>query len=164
MQYVTTYSSPLGVMLLAADEAGLTGAWFEGAKYYAKGLDPLHQKVEVSVLTQAKRWLDVYFAGKNPGETPEIHLMGSEFQIAVWELLRRIPYGAVTTYGELAQKIAAQRNLTRMSAQAVGGAVGRNPISILVPCHRVLGSSGSLTGYAGGLERKSRLLTLEGAG
>lgn len=115
------------------------------------------------VFTDAKGWLDSYFSSKRPGDLPSLHLMGTPFQMEVWALLRAVPYGETTTYGALAARLAAQRGLERMSAQAVGGAVGRNPVSIMVPCHRVVGGDGKLTGYAGGLERKLELLTLEGA-
>ena len=164
MTYLQTYSSPLGELLLAADETGLTGAWFEGQKYFARTLTGERIERETSVLAEAKRWLDRYFSGEAPDRLPPLHPQGSDFQKAVWELLVRIPYGRTVTYGELAAALAAQQQgRARMSAQAVGGAVGHNPISILIPCHRVVGSDGSLTGYAGGVERKARLLQLEGA-
>lgn len=161
MQLTGTYHSPLGEMLLACDELGLTGIWFQGAKYEALHLDPNHQEQEMPILQEAKAWLDRYFAGLAPGDLPPIHLVGTPFQLLVWELLREIPYGETRTYGELAEQIAQRRGLKRMSAQAVGGAVGRNPLSIMIPCHRVVGADGSLTGYAGGVERKRALLTLE---
>lgn len=162
MQYTTTYQSPLGELLLACDEIGLTGLWFEGEKFYALSLDKEHKKKEMPVFTEVKRWLDIYFSGHNPGFMPPIHMIGSNFQMSVWELLTQIPYGETTTYGALAKSIAKKRGLSRMSAQAVGGAVGHNEISIIVPCHRVVGTGGSLTGYAGGVDRKLKLLTLEG--
>lgn len=109
-----------------------------------------------------RKWLDIYFSGKEPDFMPPVHMIGSPFRLSVWELLRQIPYGETVTYGELAKMVAEKRGLSRMSAQAVGGAVGHNEISIIVPCHRVVGSDGSLTGYAGGVDRKERLLTLEG--
>ena len=117
---------------------------------------------ETPVLEETKRWLDIYFAGREPDFLPPLHLAGSPFRQEVWALLRQIPYGETTTYRALAEAVARKRGLRRMSAQAVGGAVGHNPISIIVPCHRVVGSDGSLTGYAGGLERKVQLLRLEG--
>ena len=162
MQYTTTYQSPLGEILLAADEIGLTGLWFEGEKYYALALDPEHEEKEVPVFSEVKRWLNIYFSGQEPDFMPPLHMIGSPFQMEVWALLRKIPYGQTTTYGEFARQIAKQRGLPRMSAQAVGGAVGHNELSILVPCHRVVGTSGSLTGYAGGVDKKHFLLTLEG--
>ena len=163
MTYLQTYSSPLGEFLLAADETGLTGAWFEGQKYFARALPEDCAKRETPVLAGVKHWLDRYFAGEAPGSLPPLHPQGSDFQKAVWELLVRIPYGATVTYGELAAALAARQGQARVSAQAVGGAVGRNPISVIVPCHRVVGANGSLTGYAGGIGRKVKLLTLEGA-
>lgn len=162
MQYTAKYQSPLGEILLAADEVGLTGLWFDGEKFYADNLDPEHEEKEVSVFETVRRWLELYFSGKEPDFMPPIHMIGSPFQLDVWELLRQIPYGETVTYGELAKMIAGQRGLSRMSAQAVGGAVGHNKISIIVPCHRVVGADGSLTGYAGGMHRKEQLLTLEG--
>ena len=164
MTYLQTYSSPLGELLLAADETGLTGAWFEGQKYFARTLTGERIERETSVLAEAKRWLDRYFSGEAPDRLPPLHPQGSDFQKAVWELLVRIPYGRTVTYGELAAALAVQQGRERMSAQAVGGAVGHNPISILIPCHRVVGSGGSLTGYAGGIDRKMKLLEMERAG
>lgn len=161
MQYISTYQSPLGEILLACDDGGLTGLWFKDAKFYALGLDKEHEMREHSVLTEAKRWLDIYFSGQEPDFMPPIHMIGSPFRLAVWEILRQIPYGRTTTYGAIAKRLAAQRDLPQMSAQAVGGAVGHNPISIIIPCHRVVGSNGSLTGYAGGLQKKIKLLTCE---
>ena len=162
MQYITTYSSPVGGILLAADDIGLTGLWFDGEKFYAKSLDPVHTEKEVPVFKGVKRWLDLYFSGKKPDFMPPVHMIGSAFQLSVWNILTEIPYGQTTTYGEIARQIAARRGVDRMSAQAVGGAVGHNEISIIVPCHRVVGTNGSLTGYAGGVDKKVRLLTLEG--
>jgi len=154
--YTQHYDSPLGGILLAADDTGLTGLWFEGQKYFARTLDAVHQEQETAVLSEARRWLDVYFGGQEPDFTPPLHPAGSSFQQEVWALLRRIPCGQTTTYGVLARQLAAERGLSRMSAQAVGGAVGRNVISIIIPCHRVVGTNGSLTGYAGGIEKKGR--------
>ena len=131
MQYTSQYKSPLGNILLAADEIGLTGLWFEGQKYFALYLDKEHKEKDLPVLQEAKRWLDIYFAGKEPNF--------------------------------IAQILAGKKGLAKMSAQAVGGAVGHNEISIIVPCHRVVGASGSLTGYAGGINKKIELLKLEGA-
>ena len=162
MQYTTTYQSPLGEILLAADEIGLTGLWFEGEKFYAEGLDPVNEEKDSPVFDDVKRWLDNYFSGQEPDFIPPLHMFGSDFRQCVWTILREIPYGETTTYGALARRIAAERGLERISAQAVGGAVGHNEISIIVPCHRVVGADGSLTGYAGGIQRKVELLTLEG--
>lgn len=163
MQYISHYHSPLGDILLAADSAGLTGLWFEGQKYFALYLDKEHEEKELPVFEEAKRWLDIYFSGKNPDFQVPLHFTGTDFQNEVWEILYAIPYGQTTTYGEIAAQLAKKRGLPRMSAQAVGGAVGHNEISIIVPCHRVVGASGSLTGYAGGIEKKIELLRLEGA-
>lgn len=157
MLFLTHYASPLGPILLAADETGLTGLWFEGQKYFPSFLGVDYQEKETPVLTETARWLDVYFSGKDPGFLPPLHPQGSPFRQAVWNILLTIPRGQTMTYGEIARRLGVH------SAQAVGGAVGHNPISILIPCHRVVGSDGSLTGYAGGVERKARLLQLEGA-
>lgn len=157
MLFLTHYASPLGPILLAADETGLTGLWFEGQKYFPSFLGVEYQEKETPVLTETVRWLDVYFSGKDPGFLPPLHPQGSPFRQTVWDILLTIPRGQTMTYGEIARRLGVH------SAQAVGGAVGHNPISILIPCHRVVGSDGSLTGYAGGLDRKTRLLQLEGA-
>lgn len=161
MQYISHYESPIGRILLAADEVGLTGLWFEGQKYFALYLDKEHEEKELPVFQDVKRWLDIYFSGKEPGFTVPIHFTGTEFQNEVWAILYSIPYGKTMTYGEIAKKIAKKKGLEHMSAQAVGGAVGHNEISIIVPCHRVVGANGSLTGYAGGIDKKVKLLTLE---
>ena len=163
MQYTTFYKSPIGRMLLAADDTGLTGLWFEGQKYFARCLGRETEEKEMPVFAEAKRWLDIYFSGKEPDFTPPLHFIGTDFQKEVWEILCAIPYGQTMTYGAIADQIAKKRGLSRMSAQAVGGAVGHNNLSIIVPCHRVVGSDGSLTGYAGGIERKTFLLNLENA-
>lgn len=163
MQYITHYASPLGDMLLAADEEGLTGVWFEGEKYYADNLAPDYIEGTLPVLDETRHWLEVYFAGQEPEFMPSFHLMGSDFQIAVWNILQLIPYGKTTTYGAIAKEAAERLGRERMSAQAVGGAVGHNHLSILIPCHRVVGSDGSLTGYAGGIDKKRALLQLERA-
>lgn len=161
--YTLHYDSPLGGILLAADEAGLTGLWFDGEKYFADNLPARHTVGETPILAETKRWLDIYFTGREPGFLPPLHPIGSAFRQSVWELLLRIPYGQTTTYGEIARQLAAKRGLARISAQAVGGAVGHNEISILIPCHRVVGMSGSLTGYASGISKKAKLLELERA-
>lgn len=163
MQYISRYKSPLGGILMAADETGLTGLWFEGQKYFARSLDREHEEKELLVFKQAKRWLDIYFSGKEPGFAPPLHFIGTDFQIRVWKMLFDIPYGQTTTYGALAERLAAEQGIPRMSARAVGGAVGHNGISIIVPCHRVVGLGGKLTGYAGGIRKKTELLRLEGA-
>ena len=161
MVYSCKYKSPLGDILVAADEVGLIGLWFEGQKYFADTLPDEHISQETKVLTEAKKWLDVYFSGKEPKFTPPLHPAGSEFRQAVWQILLQIPYGKTITYGEIARKMAEMKKTSRMSAQAVGGAVGHNEISIIIPCHRVVGKNGSLTGYAGGIDKKIALLELE---
>ncbi len=161
MTNTATYKSPLGTILLAANEIGLTGLWFEGQKYFARTLPKEHISKEMSVLAEAKRWLDIYFAGKEPDFTPPLQPAGSAFQQAVWQILLQIPYGQTMTYGEIARRMAEIRKVPHMSAQAVGGAVGHNEVSIIIPCHRVVGTGGSLTGYAGGMEKKVALLELE---
>ena len=161
MQYINYYNSPLGRILLSSDEEALTGLWFEGQKYYAWKLDPEAEEKENAVFDQTKQWLDVYFSERKPDFMPPLHLNGTEFQTAVWEQLLEIPYGTTVTYGELAQRTAEKRGMSHMSARVVGNAVGHNRISIIVPCHRVVGANGSLTGYAGGIERKKSLLALE---
>ncbi len=163
MTYTQTYSSPLGEVLLSADDMGLSGLWFAGQRYFARTLPPGAVSRETPVLTASKRWLDCYFSGKRPDFLPPLHLIGTDFQQAVWNLLLEIPYGQTVTYGALARTLAQQLGKPAMSAQAVGAAVGRNPVSIIVPCHRVVGADGNLTGYAGGVERKLQLLQLEGA-
>ena len=158
------YESPLGSYVMAEEDGKLVGLWLMGQKYFPKELPPLGSG-EGETFTRTRRWLDAYFAGGRP-EPGELRLApkGSVFARQVWELLLEIPYGETVTYGQLARELAKRRGLERMSAQAVGGAVGHNPISIIIPCHRVLGAKGQLTGYAGGLEIKRRLLELEGAG
>lgn len=161
MQNTASYCSPLGGITLASDGKALTGLWFDGQKYFAAGLDAAHQQQPLPVFEETKRWLDCYFSGQEPDFLPPLAPRGTEFQQEVWALLRQIPYGETVTYREIARQIARRRGIPSMSAQAVGGAVGRNPISILIPCHRVVGANGSLTGYAGGLEKKQALLALE---
>ena len=161
MEYISYYISPLGRMLLAADDEGLTGLWFEGQRYFALHLDENHEEKETPVLSETKRWLDIYFSGSRPDFTPPLHVTDSDFHRKVSDIMRTIPYGKTMTYGEIAALIAEKEG-GRVSARAVGGAVGHNRISIIIPCHRVIGSNGSLTGYAGGLDRKIRLLELEG--
>lgn len=160
----TTYMSPVGQITLACDGEFLTGLWNEGQKYHGDQIYvDMRESVSSPIFTTARVWLDSYFAG----EKPEISLLplrpaGSEFRQQVWQILCEIPYGEVITYGDIAKKIAAKTGKKSMSGQAVGGAVGHNPISIIIPCHRVVGANGSLTGYAGGLKTKIALLELEG--
>ena len=163
MLYTNHYESPLGDLLLAGDEEGLTGLWFtKGGRYVGEGLKKDALPREKDYFDQAKEWLDLYFSGRDPGFLPKIHLLGSSFRNRVGELLCEIPFGKTTTYGEIARRIAKERGMERMSAQAVGGAVGHNPICIIVPCHRVIGARGNLTGYGGGILIKKALLELEG--
>ncbi len=163
MIYTNHYESPLGSILLAGDDVGLTGLWFtEGARYSRLGLSKDARPREMDCFDQTKKWLDIYFTGRDPGFFPKIHLVGSGFRNRVGEIMCAIPFGQTVTYGWIAGQIARERGLEKMSAQAVGGAVGRNPICIIVPCHRVVGANGSLTGYGGGIARKRALLELEG--
>lgn len=162
MLYTSHYASPLGEMTLVSDGTALVGLYFDGQKYAAEGLDATHTQKNLPIFKEVRRWLDVYFSGRKPDFMPVLAPHGTAFQQSVWEILRTIPYGQTVTYGAIARRIE-QNTGCRMSAQAVGGAVGRNPISILIPCHRVVGTNGSLTGYAGGIDKKERLLQWEGA-
>ena len=159
MIYTAHYTSPLGGITLASDGMALTGLYFDGERDFPD-LSAAHKK-DLPVFGEAMRWLDLYFAGKEPDFMPPLAPVGTTFQQAVWEILRTIPYGGTMTYGAIAKRLEKVTG-KRMSAQAVGGAVGRNPISLLIPCHRVIGADGSLTGYAGGLDKKEYLLGLEG--
>lgn len=161
MEYIFEYKSPIGSIIITSDETGITGLQFKGESE-AEVLSDNKYK-ETSAIKEGKKWLDLYFSGKNPGYIPAINATGTEFQKLVWKLLLEIPYGKTTTYGEIAGKIAEIKNVSRMSAQAVGGAVGKNPIAIIIPCHRVVGKNGKLTGYAYGIDKKISLLALEGA-
>ena len=149
--------------MLAADGTGLRGLWFDGQKYFARDLSAERIEQNTPALTEAKRWLDIYFAGKEPDFLPPLHPAGSAFRQSVLEILLKTPYGQTITYGDIARQLAARRGLANMSAQAVGGAVGHNEISVIIPCHRVVGANGSLTGYAGGIDKKIKLLELERA-
>ena len=167
MDYITHYNSPLGGITLASDGKALSGLWFDGQKYFGstmgaqtfssayQGRTLEYAPTELPFFDVARRWLDIYFSGRKPDFMPPVAFRGTAFQQRVWEALLTIPYGQTVTYGELARRLGCR------SAQAVGGAVGRNPISIIVPCHRVVGASGALTGYAAGLDRKRTLLDLE---
>ena len=161
MDYTYRYISPLGSITLASDGEALTGLWFDGQKYFPHNLISESTEAELSVFVQTCKWLDIYLSGKEPGFTPPISLQTTPFRQAVYDILLTIPYGQTMTYGEIANILAKQKGIERMSAQAVGSAVGHNPISIIIPCHRVVGSDGSLTGYAGGLDKKTALLELE---
>ena len=161
MLYYKKVASPLGEITLRSDGEALTGLWFADDKHYGAKDIAGAALADLDVFTQAEEWLAEYFAGREPKVSVPLKLQGSEFQMQVWRLLQDIPYGRLVTYGDIAKKIAAQKGLARMSAQAVGGAVGHNPLCIIVPCHRVVGANGSLTGYGGGMWRKVRLLELE---
>lgn len=160
MDSITRYLSPLGPLTLASDGSSLVGLWFEGQRYYAKSLMGEAEEKNLPIFEETKKWLDAYFAGMKPAERPPLEMRGTPFQKQVWEILETIPYGTTMTYGEIAHQLVGKMNRP-MSAQAVGGAVAHNPISILIPCHRVVGANGCLTGYAGGLSRKEQLLALE---
>ena len=159
MDYTHRYASPLGGITLASDGKALTGLWFEGQKRFGSTLEEPHAEKLLPVFQLADQWLDAYFDGQIPDFTPPLCLRGTAFRQAVWQWLLTIPYGQTAAYGE----IAAALGLPPGSARAVGGAVGSNPISLIIPCHRVVGADGGLTGYAGGIERKIRLLELENA-
>lgn len=174
MTYVSYYDSPLGPITLASDGKSLVGLWFDGQKYdrlclhgplsvvgEAENQEETIPEAVNEVFCQTRLWLDTYFLGKIPTSTPPLHVEGSDFRQWVTEAMLAIPYGETCTYGDIARQVAQRMGRTSMSAQAVGGAVGHNPISLIIPCHRVIGTSGSLTGYAGGLDRKSWLLNHE---
>ncbi|WP_059003035.1 methylated-DNA--[protein]-cysteine S-methyltransferase [Bittarella massiliensis (ex Durand et al. 2017)] len=162
MQYTATYHSPLGGITLSSDGEHLCGLWFDGGKYFAATLDAEHHQRDLPVFEETRRWLDRYFQGAVPDFTPPLAPSGSPFRLAVWDVLLQIPRGQTVTYGEIAAALTRAQGRERMSAQAVGGAVGHNPISLIIPCHRVVGRDGSLTGYAGGIAKKAALLALEG--
>lgn len=161
MVYTCKYESPIGSLTAASNGMALTGLWFDGQKYFGSTLRGNYEERDLPVFAQTRDWLDLYFHGVNPDFMPPLAMIGTDFRRAVWNILSQIPYGQTTTYGKIAKEIARQMGVPQMSAQAVGSAVGRNPISILIPCHRVVGTNGNLTGYAGGMERKEALLTLE---
>jgi methylated-DNA-[protein]-cysteine S-methyltransferase len=163
MYYSTHYTSPVGDILLVSDENSIIGLWIGEQKYMEKTMPhDIIAKDDLPVLQEGVAWLDDYFAGKKP-KLSRLSLAptGSEFQQQVWRILTEIPYGELTTYGKIAKEVAQRMGKARMSAQAVGGAVGHNPISIIIPCHRVVGANGSLTGYGGGIEKKIKLLEHE---
>lgn len=162
MEYTYYYHSPLGEIILASDGKTLTGLWFDEQKYFASTLSENHIQKNLPIFEQTAKWLDIYFNGKEPDFTPLLSMKTTPFRKTVWEIMLTIPFGQTMTYGEIANQIAKQKGLAKMSAQAVGGAVGHNPISLIIPCHRVIGANGSLTGYAGGIHKKAQLLTIEG--
>lgn len=161
MDYLSTLNSPVGPLTVASDGDALVGLWLDGQKYFEATLGETEERPELPVLQEARAWLDRYFEGVDPGPIPPVSPRGTAFRQRVWTMLAEIPYGQLTTYGELARRIEEETG-ARTSARAVGGAVGHNPISIILPCHRVVGSTRSLTGYAGGLQKKIALLRLEG--
>lgn len=164
MSYSTHYASPIGSIMLASDGKNLVGLWMEGQKYFGQSItSQLAEKPDLPLFITVQKWLDSYFAGKKPpiSDLP-LAPNGTLFRQNIWQLLCEIPYGELVTYGELAKNMAIKMKKNSMSSQAVGGAVGHNPISIIIPCHRVVGTNGSLTGYAGGLHKKIKLLELEG--
>lgn len=157
MDFISHYNSPIGRMTMASDGTHLIGLWFDGQKFFASTLDKDYkERDDLPIFDETRRWLNLYFAGKVPDFTPTLLMRASDFRRRVWKVLLEIPSGQTITYGEIAQRIGKPK-----AAQAVGGAVGHNPISLIIPCHRVIGSDGSLTGYAGGIERKKNLLDLE---
>ena len=158
MEYIYRYRSPFGGIVLSSDGEALTGLRFDGPETKA----PL-KSARLPVFDETVKWLDIYFGGKEPGFTPVLKIKGTPFRERVWKILAAIPYGQTATYGEIAARIAAQTGVSKMSAQAVGGAVGHNPIALIIPCHRVIGANGELVGYGGGIDKKIKLLALEGA-
>ena len=161
MEYTQHYDSPLGGITLASDGKAIIGLWFDGQKYFADALEKEYEEKDLPVFAETRRWLDIYFSGRQPDFTPPLRMKTTPFRKAVWEILLTIPFGETLTYGEIAARVAKQKGLRQMSAQAVGGAVGHNSISLIIPCHRVVGTSGSLTGYAGGIDKKVKLLEME---
>ncbi len=159
--YIWHYVSPLGGITVASDGLAITGLWFDGQQYFGQGLDADCQEKALPIFDKTVRWLDIYFSGRDPGFTPQLSLQTTPFRNAVCQIMLRIPYGRTLTYGAIAKQIAAQRGVSQMSARAIGSAVSHNPISLIIPCHRVVGANGNLTGYAGGIDKKIQLLTLE---
>lgn len=163
MEYKSYYESKIGTIILTSDGNYLTGLWFTTSRF--KKLRKVEQNQiqdELKIFSITKKWLDQYFNGEKPDlNAVPIKLIGTEFSCRVWEILKKIPYGRTVTYGEIAEKIANEKGIAKMSAQAVGHAVGHNPISIIIPCHRVMGSKGNLTGYGGGIDKKIGLLEIE---
>ena len=159
--FINHYRSPFGDITLASNGDALTGLWFDGQKYYPQNLISKGTAADLPVFSQTKKWLDIYFSGKEPTFTPSIFQRQTPFRNDVYGILLSIPYGHTVTYGDIAKTIAEHKGVKHVSARAVGGAVGNNRISLIVPCHRVVGANGSLTGYAGGIDKKTALLKLE---
>ena len=161
MNYIHPYNSPLGKITLASDGSNIIGLWFDGQKYFPDKLRE-YEENELPIFELTAKWLDIYFSGNIPDFMPPIKINSTPFRKTVWGILQTIPYGKTITYGEIAKEIAKQKGLSKMSAQAIGGAISHNLVSLIIPCHRVIGANGNLTGYAGGIERKIKLLELEG--
>ena len=162
MRIYCRYNSPIGDIILTGENNYLTGLYFDNQKLTPDFIQPDYEEGLLPVFDETKKWLDIYFSGSEPTKDPPVKLSGSKFQLDVWGLLQSIPYGQTVSYGDIAKKLSEYYGIEKMSAQAVGMAVGHNPVSIIIPCHRVIGSDGSLTGYGGGIERKIFLLRLEG--
>ena len=162
MTYTYHYDSPFGGITLASDGMALSGLWFDGQKYFADNIDDDTEEKRLPIFDETVRWLDIYFAGKAPDFIPPLLMKTTQFRKCVWEVMLTIPYGKTMTYREIADEMAGKMGIAKMSAQAVGGAVGHNSVSLIIPCHRVVGTNGSLTGYAGGIDKKLQLLRLEG--
>ena len=161
MKYLKTYTSPLGLIYMSSDGEYLTGLWFSKSRDEKKHHDEYQEK-DLKIFVETEKWLDLYFQGRNPDFTPKYKIEGTPFRLAVSKIMCRIPYGSVVTYQDIANELAKMKGIAKMSAQAVGGAVGWNPICLIVPCHRVVGKNGSLTGYGGGIQNKVKLLEFEG--
>jgi methylated-DNA-[protein]-cysteine S-methyltransferase len=162
MEYIRKIKSPVGALTISSDGKNICGLWIEGQKYFAKTLEKNVLEQNLPIFENVQKWLDIYFSGKEPGFMPPLMPKGSPFQKSIWNNLCKIPYGKTTTYGDLAKQFELENKGEHTSARAVGGAVGHNPISILIPCHRVIGRNGNPTGYAGGIDKKIKLLNLEG--
>lgn len=161
MIYVSKHETPLGMITIAGTKENLVGVWFDNQKYFGSTIPKEHQVGETKVIKETKKWLDIYFSGVEPDFFPLLLMEDSFFRMQVWEILKTIPYNQTKTYKEVGRQVAKKRNILNMSAQAVGGAVGKNPFAILIPCHRVIGKNGDLKGYAGGIQIKKQLLDLE---
>lgn len=161
MEYIYKYKSPIGEIVLLSDTKYLNGLWIKGQKNFDIAINNYEENENLEIFKQTAKWLDIFFEGKDPKKELPLKFKGTPFQEEVWKVLTKIPYGKYITYGDIARKIAKSRGLNKMSAQAVGGAVGSNPISIIIPCHRVIGKDGNLVGYAGGLDLKIKLLKIE---
>ena len=161
MDYTYHYSSPIGGITMASNGESLTGLWFDGQKYFASTLSQRHMEKQLPIFDRTCEWLDLYFSGKSPDFIPPVFMYVSNFRRDVYEILMTIPFGETMTYKEVADLIAKKHRIISMSAQAVGGAIAHNPISLVIPCHRVIGTNGKLTGYAGGLDKKEWLLDME---